>query len=262
MNILFFGDISGKIGRRAVASVLPGLKKKYQPDVIIANADNVTHGNGINETHLNYLREQGIDIFTAGDHTLRRPQTRELLTDKEVPVLRPANTENAEGEGAKVFEIGEKKLLVISLLGRTFIDENIPSPFVVLKEILHAYNDKVDAILVDFHAEATSEKAALPWYIDGKVTAVLGTHTHVQTADERILPGGTAVITDVGFCGARDSVIGVDKDEIINHFLTGGGFRMNIPEYGDAQVNAVYIQTAADGKATTIERINTIVKIT
>ncbi len=244
MKILFFGDIDGKIGRRAVAEVLPIWKKEYSPDIIIANADNVTHGKSINKKHFEFFKDLGVDIFTAGDHTLERKETLELLEDKSFSILRPANFSGKEpGEGVRVFEISQKKLLVVSLLGRVFIDKELNSPFEIVDKILNKYSlEDFDAIFIDFHAEATSEKSALAWYVDGRVSAIVGTHTHVQTADERILPKGTAAITDVGFCGASDSVIGLDKEMIIEHFLTDKGFKMNIPESGPVQVNAVLIE--------------------
>lgn len=257
MKILFFGDIDGKIGRAAVAKALPIWRKQYRPDVIIANADNVTHGKGMNKKHANFFTDLGVDIFTAGDHTLEREETLAMLA-VDNNLQRPANlTDEYPGQGDKIFKVGKTKLLVISLLGTVFIDKGAVSPFFKIDEILKKYQaEELDAILVDFHAEATSEKSALAWYVDGRVSAILGTHTHVQTADERILPHGTAAITDVGFCGAVDSVIGVAKEEIINHFLTGQGFKINIPEKGLAQVNAVYLEVRDDRLVKKIIRLN------
>ncbi len=257
MKILFFGDIDGKIGRSAVAKVLPQWKKKYQPDIVIANADNVTHGRGMNRRHFEYLSNLGVDIFSAGDHTLERKEVNDLLTTDKVKVLRPYNlTGDLPGRGENIFSIRKKKLLMISLLGRVFMDEPTTNPFVAIDKILSQYQSTdYDAVLVDLHAEATSEKHAFAWYVDGRVNVVVGTHTHVQTADERILPKGTAAISDVGFCGASDSVIGVDKKEIINHFLTDKNFVLKIPEHGPAQVNGVYIELGKNKKAKKIKRL-------
>ncbi len=261
MRILFFGDVDGKIARRALQQVLPQWKKKFSPQVIIANADNVTHGRSINKKHFDLLRDLGIDIFTAGDHTLEREEALSLLQDKDIPVLRPVNIEgDYPGRGADVFLVEKEELLVICLLGQVFIDKEVSSPFLALDDVLKKFSG-VKNIIVDFHAEATSEKAALGWYADGRVSAVLGTHTHVQTADERILHQGTAFISDVGFCGAYNSVIGVDKDEVINYFLTKKKFKMNIPEEGEAVVNAVLIDTDKNGRAKKIVRLREIVLI-
>lgn len=257
MKILFFGDIDGKIGRKAVAKILPRWQKKYRPDIIIANADNVTHGRGMNQRHFDYLSELGIDIFTAGDHTLERKEAEALLNSSEIVVLRPFNLEgDFPGRGEAIFSIRQKKLLVISLLGRVFMDEPVSNPFQAIDSILDKYkSSEYDLAIVDLHAEATSEKHAFAWYVDGRVNAVFGTHTHVQTADERILPKGTAAISDVGFCGAIDSVIGVDKKEIINHFLTGKNFILKIPEFGPAQVNGVLVEFGKNKIAKKIKRL-------
>lgn len=257
MKVLFFGDIDGKIGRNAVAKVLPVWQKKYQPDIIIANADNVTHGRGMNRKHFDFLSDLGVDIFTAGDHTLERKEAEELLNTSDIKVLRPYNLEgDYVGRGEAIFSIRKKRLLMISLLGRVFMDEPTFNPFQAIDSILEKYSaDDYDLVIVDLHAEATSEKHAFAWYVDGRVNAVFGTHTHVQTADERILPKGTAAISDVGFCGASDSVIGVDKKEIINHFLTGKNFVLKIPEHGAAQVNAVFVEFNKNKKAKNIKRL-------
>ncbi len=263
MKILFFGDIDGKIGRSAVAKVLPVWQKKYHPDIIIANADNVTHGRGMNRKHFDFLSDLGINIFTAGDHTLERKETEELLNFSDVKVLRPYNlVGDFAGRGEAIFSIRKKNLLMISLLGRVFMDEPTTNPFIAIDSILAKYKpSNYDLVIVDLHAEATSEKHAFAWYVDGRVNAVFGTHTHVQTADERILPKGTATISDVGFCGAMDSVIGVDKKEIINHFVTGKNFVLKIPEQGVAQVNAALVEFDKNKKAKNIKRLQAKVMI-
>jgi len=261
MKVLFFGDIDGKIGRQAVLEILPQWKKKYNPDVVIANADNATHGKSINRKHFTLLREAGIDIFTAGDHTLEREEALELLKDETLPILRPFNIKGEyPGKGIMALSVKDYQLLIICLLGQIFIDKEVESPFISLDDILKDFS-QAGNIIIDFHAEATSEKSALGWYADGRVSAVLGTHTHVQTADERLLDKGTAFISDVGFCGAYNSVIGVDKDEIINYFLTGKKFKMKIPENGEAVVSAVFIDIDRQGKAQKIVRLREIVLI-
>lgn len=263
IKIIFFGDVDGKIGRQAVIKTLPVWKKTYKPDICIANADNVTHGRSLNRQHYNDLQKAGIDIFTAGDHTLEGQEIRILLEDQEVAVLRPHNLEgDFPGVGAKIFTIRKKKVLMISLLGRVFMDEPTRNPFIEIDEILNKFkNSSYDVALVDLHAEATSEKHAFAWYVDGRVGTVLGTHTHVQTADERILAKGTGAISDVGFCGAMDSVIGVEKEEILNHFLTGKNFKMRIPEKGWAQVNGVYLEIDSKGKTKKIKRLQSKILI-
>lgn len=264
LKVLFFGDIVGKIGRRAMAKILPQLKKKHDPDLVLANAENLAHGLGLTEKTLNEMVEVGVDFFTSGDHIFDKKEAIEILEKKDSPLIRPANfPPGAPGLGAKLLEIGTKHVLVINLLGRVFFKNQYDSPFRRADEILEEYkNINLAAVVVDFHAEATSEKNGLAHYLDGRVSAVLGTHTHIGTDDWQILPGGTAFVTDVGMVGAKDSIIGVDKKGILKNFLTQIPEIHEIPEEGVCVVNAVYLEiNPKTKKAIKIKKIKEEIEI-
>lgn len=265
LTVLFFGDVDGKIGRRAVSKILPSLKKEYGPDLVMANVENLAHGRGITKKTLQELLDAGVDFCTSGNHIFKREAGLELLDSKNVPVIRPANyPEGTIGKGYKTIEVGTKKIVVINLLGKVFIDEeDISSPFHKLDEILKEHEQKnLAGIIVDIHAETTSEKVAMGWHADGKVSAVLGTHTHVPTADAKILPKGTAYITDVGMVGAVESVLGVKKEIILNRYLNDDRERFDFPEEGLVQVNAVVVEIDSDSrKATSIKLIDKQINI-
>lgn len=263
LKVLFFGDIIGRIGRNAVKKILPKLQKKYQPDLVLANGENLAHGIGLTEKTAEEMFEAGVDLLTSGNHFLKKEDIRAVLESAECRILRPANyPPNVPGKGEKMLEIGLKKVVVVNLIGRVFMGENFDCPFRKFDEIFEKYKREDLAIIVDFHAEATSEKVALGHYLAGRAAAVLGTHTHVATADEQILPGGTAYISDIGMVGADDSVIGDKKEEIIKAFLTQLPFRMEIPEDGEVLVNAVLVEIdLKTKKAKKLERIKETVKI-
>ncbi len=224
MKILFIGDIVGESGRETVKKLLPGIKNEYSPDIVIANAENLAHGNGITSEYIEEMVKAGINFFTSGNHIWGNKSGVMRLNDSDFPVIRPANypSQDTPGRGYQIIEDGMKnKVLVINLLGQVFMKANVDSPFKVIDKILNELSrENFSAILVDFHAETTSEKYALGFYLDGRVSALIGTHTHVPTTDTRILSNGTAYITDVGMVGSYDSVIGVKKDIIIHKFLT------------------------------------------
>lgn len=218
MKILFIGDIVGKPGRNAVKKFLPELVEKNDIDFVIANGENLAAGSGMTYEKYKEMIEAGIDLFTSGNHIWKNKDIIPHLSDPSTKILRPLNyPQGAEGRGATVLEKNGKELMVINLQGRVFMSDDILDPFTVASGILE--NAKYPT-LIDFHAEATSEKIALSHYLDGKVAALVGTHTHVQTADEIILKEGTGYITDVGMTGPIDSVLGVEKDIIIQKFLT------------------------------------------
>jgi len=254
IKILFFGDVVGKIGRQALKKVLPGLKKKLKPDLTIANVENLAHGLGITKKTIQETREAGVDFFTSGNHVWRKREIVEIFKDNKWKnsIIRPANwPEGVPGEGAKFFQVGNFSFLVVNLLGRVFIDKSLDCPFKKLDEILTQYKKrKINAILVDIHGEATSEKIAFGWYADGRVSAVLGTHTHIGTADAKILPKGTGYITDVGMVGAKDSVIGRKKEEVLAGFLTQLPQVFEPPEKGEVIVNSVYLEINPETKKT------------
>jgi len=259
IKVLFIGDIVGKIGRDTVTKILPKFKKEKKIDLVIANAENSAHGSGITERIIIELEKAGIDFFTMGDHALRRKNEAELY--KLPNIIRPANFPPSNpGSGFSIIEIKSKKILVISLIGRVFMKYDYDCPFRKIDEIL-ANNSllasDIFAIIVDIHAEATSEKISLFHYLDNRVNAILGTHTHVQTADEFINKNGTAYITDVGMTGASDSSIGIDKNTAIKNFLSQVKTNHIIPEKGEAIFNAVIIElNEKDAKCKKIKRIS------
>jgi len=246
MKIIFLGDIVGKPGRKTVKEFLPKVKEKYKPDLIIANAENISHGNGFSPDSIKEMMEAGIDFFTTGDHAWDNKQGVLKLNDEKFPVIRPANypPKNVPGRGYAIIKDKHgNKVLVINLMGRVFIKKDFDCPFRKLDEILEeTKKEKFSAILVDIHAEATSEKYAMGFYADGRVSAVVGTHTHVPTRDLRILENGTAYVSDLGMTGSLDSVIGVKKEIIIHSFLTQLPVKHEVEEEGTMVFNAVFIE--------------------
>lgn len=264
IKIIFLGDIVAKIGRKAVIQILSQLKKQYSPDLILANAENIAHGMGVTEKSINQVFEAGVNLFTSGNHVFAKEGVEEILTKKDPILLRPANYPlQRPGIGEKIVKIGQNNLLVVNLLGRVFIEETVDCPFETIDNILKKYSDSdLAGIIVDFHAEATSEKNAFGWYLDGRVNAVIGTHTHIQTADEKILPNGTAYISDIGMAGAKNTVIGVDKDIIIQNFIGQEHTPFDYPESGPVIVNGCYLEIdPSTKKSTKIERISLETKI-
>lgn len=258
-KILFIGDVIGKPGRKALREVLPQWKEQYKPDVTIVNVENIAHGKGVTVGKLEEMEQLGVDCFTSGNHVFDKGPYSEEAFEKYGQLIRPANYPgNLPGHGYYRFTKEGQSYLVINLNGRAFFERAfyglISNPFTMLDQILKEQGQNGDIILVDFHAEATSEKVALGFYADGKVTAVLGTHTHVPTADLRILPQGTAHISDVGMCGPVHSVIGTKIDNSLNMFLEKGKFVMEVEEEGPCMVNGVYIETEGS-KAVKVEKL-------
>ncbi|MGE5558041.1 MAG: TIGR00282 family metallophosphoesterase [Bacillota bacterium] len=218
MKLLFIGDIVGKPGRRAVRDLLPELQRKLGMDLVIANAENAAGGFGVTREVVEELLAQGIDLLTMGNHTWANKEVFDLFK-MEMPLIRPANfpPENP-GKGYYFIKYRDKKAAVINLQGRTYMT-NIECPFRTADALLSSIREETNLIIVDFHAEASSEKIALGWYLDGRISLLAGTHTHVQTADERIFPRGMGYITDVGMTGPIDSVLGVEKELVIDKFL-------------------------------------------
>ncbi|MCM8757571.1 MAG: TIGR00282 family metallophosphoesterase [Candidatus Omnitrophica bacterium] len=256
MNILFIGDIVGEPGRRAVKEILPFLKSELKLDFVIANAENAAGGSGITPRICMELLDYGIDVLTSGDHIWRKKEVFDII-DRERRLLRPLNfPPSCPGKGLGIYDLENKetKILVINLLGRVFM-EPLDCPFRTITAELKKFSSQNFIIIVDIHAEATSEKVALGWYLDGLVSAVIGTHTHIQTADERVLPKGTAYITDVGMCGSFDSVIGRKIQEVINRFVSSLPQRFEVAEE-NINLQAVLIEIDTDTKkALSIRRI-------
>ena len=255
MKVLFIGDICGSPGRKAVAQLLPKLKEMYRVDFTLANAENAAGGFGITPNVADDLFGMGIDLLTSGNHVWDRKEIVEYIA-KNGNLLRPVNyPAQAPGRGTAVMKTaGGEKIAVINVIGRIFMSP-ADCPFAALDREIAKVSEETKVIIVDLHAEATSEKVALGWYLDGRVSAALGTHTHVQTSDERILPGGTAYITDLGMTGPRDSVIGVDKDQAIARFLTLMPTRFDVAP-GPVQFCGALVEIDSEsGKARKILRL-------
>lgn len=255
MRIFLIGDIVGNGGVEYLRTHLGSIKKLKNIDFVVANAENSTPvGKGISKEVANTLYSCGVDVMTMGNHTFNNKEIYELFEDN-FPVIRPANMPPmTEGEGYVISEANGYKIAVISLLGRVFM-ENMDCPFRTADKIIDIVKDKSDIIIVDIHAEATSEKLAMGYYLDGKVSAVFGTHTHVQTADEKILENGTAYITDVGMTGCHDGVLGVKKEIIIKKFLTSLPQRHETVNDNPVLNGLIVDVDESTGKATNVERI-------
>lgn len=259
MKILYVGEIVAKSGREIVQKFLPEIIKEYKPDMVFANCENLSGGRGITEEKIEQMRMVGIDYFTSGEHIFQEKGTEDFINN--VPVLRPANyPEGTVGEGYKIIDSGKKgKVLLINLMGLTsFGGKNafLDNPFSKIDEILEKTKDeKVDAKIVDFHAEATSEKYSMGFYLDGRVDAVIGTHTHVPTCDNMVLPKGTLYLTDVGMCGAIDSSLGVKVDITIKMFLTAMSQRFEWENAGRKAFRSVLL----DLQSKKIVRIDKII---
>jgi metallophosphoesterase (TIGR00282 family) len=253
VKLLFVGDVVGGLGRRTLASVLPGLRERHQPDWVVVNGENSAGGVGITEKTARELFETGADAITLGNHAYRHREVYGFL-DREERIVRPANyPKGSPGRGHTVVERDGKRLGVVNLSGQLFM-EAVRSPFSEADAILSELRGKADHVLLDMHAEATSEKVALGWYVDGRVTACVGTHTHVPTADARVLAGGTAYITDVGMTGPRGGVIGVKRELAIERFLTLTQVKFETSEE-DPWLMGVLIEAGDDGRATSIEQL-------
>ena len=260
MKILFFGDVFGKAGRQALLTALPGLKLEFKPDFIIANAENLADGKGVTEKTLHPIFSSGVDAVTGGNHLWDRAESLDYIR-KEHRIVKPMNYPSGiPGNPYLVLQKEQHKLGVICLCGQTYMP-SCDSPFSSLERFLETRTD-IFPLLMDFHAESTSEKRAMGWFADGKINIVIGTHTHIQTADEEILPLGCAYITDAGMTGAHDSVIGVKKNIIVDKFTTGIPNRYEAADLG-LQVNALFIELDDEnGIAIEITRIKRDVVIT
>lgn len=255
INLLFVGDVVSSYGVDFLLNTLPQIKRAYKTDFCIVNGENSAVGNGITPNSYHDLLSAGADLITGGNHTFRRPEFADILDDEFSAAIRPANVHSsAPGRGYAVLTRGSKKLGVINLMGESFMDMKVTDPFDKLDELIKLLNaQNIKNILVDFHAEATGEKRAMGFYTDGRVSALLGTHTHVRTADAQILPNGTAYQTDVGMTGVINSVLGVNPDDIIKRLHTGLPVRFtNNP--GPCSMGCTIIKTDDNtGKTVAIE---------
>lgn len=255
MKILFVGDIVGQPGRRAVRALVPKLRLRHALDFVIANGENAAGGNGITPAVAEEIFESGVDVITSGDHLWDQKEVLQLL-DKEPRFLRPANyPPDVPGHGWGIFEKANlPPVAVLNLQGRTFMPAH-ENPFSLAQQLILDLRSKSRIVVVDFHAEATSEKIAMGRMLDGLASAVLGTHTHVPTSDEQIFPGGTAFISDVGFTGPQESILGREIEPVIRRFLTGMPQRFEVAK-GRTALHAVLLEVdEASGKALTISRI-------
>lgn len=232
IKVLFFGDVVGKSGRKGIARMLPQLKKQYQPDLVIANVENLAHGKGITLSTLEELIRAGVDFFTSGNHVFDKPEAAAVFSKYPDAIIRPANLSGRlpdgtplPGKGWAVAECAGVPVLVLNLNGQVFMEKqfdfgSVASPFAALDELLREHGRKAKVRVLDFHAEATSEKRGMGFWSDGRVSAVIGTHTHIQTADAQILPSGTGYLSDAGMVGAADSILGVTKESALKRFLS------------------------------------------
>ena len=255
MRVLILGDVMGRPARRAVRDLVPSLIEKEEIDLVIANAENSAGGMGVDIKSAKELLSAGVQVLTSGNHIWKKKEIYPFLDEQE-SLIRPANyPAGAPGKGWCVWQHNGLRALVINLQGRVFMPNHVDDPFRCVDEILKQQGSRSPIVIVDMHAEATSEKYAMGWYLDGRASIVFGTHTHVQTADERILPAGTAYITDVGMCGPFDSVIGMEKETVIRGFIT------QLPrQFEVAQDNVVLQGVIADideenGKTRAIRRL-------
>ncbi len=254
MNILVLGDVVGKQGCDAVRKSLPAFKKLKAVDFCIANGENSAAGNGITPDSAAHLFSSGVDFITTGNHVFRRREVYDLLDESQF-IIRPANySAQAPGKGYAIVDAGRFSVCIINLAGAMYGEVN-ENPFTAIDRVLKEVQGKTSLILLDFHAEATSEKKAMGFYLDGRVSAVCGTHTHVQTADETVLPKGTGYITDLGMCGVINSVLGVEKDIVISKFRTGLPVRFDAAN-GEAMLNGcLFTLDEKTGKCLSAERI-------
>jgi hypothetical protein len=253
VSILFVGDIVGGIGRRTLLGLLPGLRERLALDFVVVNGENAAGGLGITPKIAEALFAAGIDVITLGNHTYRHREIYPYL-DAEPRILRPANFLRSQpGHGSCVVTSGGGRLAVVSLSGNLYMNAGRPA-FAAADAALHALQGQADHVLVDMHAEATSEKVGMGWYLDGRVTAVVGTHTHVPTADWRVLPGGTAYITDVGMTGPRGGVIGVKREQAIEAMATQMPVKFETSTE-DPWLNAVLIRSQGPMRASSIEQL-------
>lgn len=257
MRILFIGDIMGRPGREIVCRILPGLKKKYEIDLTIANGENLAGGIGATPHVVREIIDAGVEVVTFGNHVWKKKEMVRAIDDFDC-VVRPANyPEGTPGRGSIVYDRGGLNVGVVSVVGRVFMDP-LECPFRTAKREIDALRRTTKNILVDIHAEATSEKRAFGWYLDGTASAVLGTHTHVQTCDETILPQGTGYITDVGMTGGQRSVIGIKRDEAIRRFLTQMPIRFQVADEGVSLCGVVLELDRESGMTREIFRLNNV----
>ena len=255
ISVLCIGDVIGTVGMKYLHRHLPAIKKLKNVDAVIVNGENSADTNGITPDSANYLLNCGVDLITTGNHSFQRKESYPLYENRNLPVIRPANyPSKAPGTGSAVIDIGRAQIRVLNMMGTVEMNPVLDCPFATSDALLEGIEEKI--VIMDFHAEATGEKRALACYLDGRISAMFGTHTHVQTADEQILPGGTGFITDVGMTGPVNSVIGVSIDAAIEKMKTKMPVRLSYAD-GECMLNAVlFTIDEKSGRTTAVERIN------
>ncbi len=259
IKIIFFGDITGSLARKTIKEMIPKWKEQFKPDLFIANGENLAHGKGITTKTLQEMVDAGIEVFTGGNHIDDKEDIKELSENTDFKISCPANDSRTPDKYKyQTIDINGNKLTIISLLGRVFIEnDTLSSPFIKIDELLKEIpNDH--SVIVDLHAEASSEKRAMGFYLDGRVTALLGTHTHIPTADAQILENGTGYISDVGMVGPYKSVLGIKPNIIINKFITEEKIRHELPETGKIEINAVLLEIE-NNKTINIQHLREII---
>lgn len=259
LRILFLGDIVGTTGRVLFQKHIAGLRAELAVDAVIVNGENSAHGKGITSKIMRFFKHNGVDVVTSGNHIWRQKDIYPYLSENK-DLLRPENyPSSCPGTGVTLFSCKGYEIGVINLQGRIFMREHVDCPFKTAESLLTYLKSRTNMIFIDFHAEATSEKIGLAYYLDGKISGLVGTHTHVQTADERILPGGTAYISDLGMAGSLNSMIGMQKESVISHLLT------QMPTKFEVDVNPPYIMTGvyidvepSTGRAINIKRVKIV----
>jgi len=257
MRILFVGDVMGEVGQAAIATYLPKLKRRYKPQVTIVNGENATKGRGINQDVYKHFLTAGADVITMGNHTWDNNEIFDFIGDAK-KLVRPLNfpTETTPGSGYTIVNVNTEKLAVINVQGNVFMGQNLANPFLTVKPLVDELCEQTPNIFIDLHAETTSEKEAMAWYLDGQVSAVIGTHTHVQTSDNRVLPAGTAFLSDVGFTGPYNGILGMTRENVIGRFLEQMPTRFNVQEDSPAVLSGCVIDVdGKTGHAKKIERI-------
>ena len=268
LSVIILGDVFGKVGRRVITSQISSLKKKYKPDITIANIENMTHGSGFSPSTVEELHDAGVDFFTGGDHSLDNKNGISVLKMENSPVIRPANfPSGAPGNGYLLIETNKGTIALVNLVGRLFMrrdfmHKGFVNPFRTFNDIYDSLKTTpLAGMIVDFHAETTSEKKAFAYHANGRASVVYGTHTHVQTADEHILDNGTGFITDVGFNGPHNSVIGIDQKNVVYNFLHSEQKKTSIVEKDEGVLNGIHVLiNTKTGRCTSITRINSIIK--
>jgi 2',3'-cyclic-nucleotide 2'-phosphodiesterase len=258
-RVLCIGDVVGTPGRVILQKYLPQLVKKYAIDAVIVNGENSADGKGVTPRIMRFFKHIGVDIVTSGNHIWQKKEIFPYLTEHK-DLLRPINfPSECPGVGVTLFTSDNNVIGVLNVQGRIFMREMVSCPFRAAESALTFLASRTRIVIVDMHAETTSEKMALAWFLDGKVSAVVGTHTHVQTADERVLPGGTAFITDLGMCGALNGMLGMKKEPIIRHMMTQMPTKFEVDDNGPFVLSGVYIDIdTTTGKALALERIRII----